>query len=225
MSFFQSIPQKEALREMAMDRAQDYFDHHNLNISNLSLLSIILPDKKKLLKYPKRKPCDISCDDCECCGVPKCNRSCLEEWIDTMKEIFLCCSCILFGTWFNCILLIDCLLKDDVLKRLNIVRCVFLIYSDGIFVYKPKIRALKCPYLCYLWDAYDNGDEYLEYEEHFVFHNWTDDLIYTYGPSTEKYKNNFSEIKISRTYYVLSKEVADALLEYQQKIIAFVVTV
>eukprot|EP00924_Labyrinthula_sp_SR-Ha-C_P008293 snap_masked-scaffold_11-processed-gene-8.6-mRNA-1 protein AED:1.00 eAED:1.00 QI:0/0/0/0/1/1/2/0/189 len=182
MSFFHKIPRKETLRQMALDKAEEYFEENSMSISTLSLLSIILPDKKNLLKYPKVSLEDFKCDDCEC---------------DAPLE--------------------NCILKDDGLKRLDIVRCVFLIYKEGIFIYKPRIEAVKCGYLCFFWAKYAVADDYTTIPESFQFYKWEKRLIQLSKSYFQKTYVDFPVVRIHNRSYVLHSDVSQALLEYQKQ--------
>eukprot|EP00924_Labyrinthula_sp_SR-Ha-C_P008288 snap_masked-scaffold_11-processed-gene-8.7-mRNA-1 protein AED:0.32 eAED:1.00 QI:0/-1/0/1/-1/1/1/0/225 len=219
MSIFHSLPPPDELRQLAIDKADQYFEDHNLPNSSLSLVSILLPEKNILRKYPKSTPCH-RIYDMDCCDIPSgCSRSYLRDWFECIYGTYYIYFCIIFGCWFNCVILADCFIEGEASTRVDIIRCVYLVYQEGIFIYKAKLKPLKCGYLCFCWDVLEESYDYNIYPEDSYYFPWGVQLIYPRSYERRiKMNKHFTFLQIDKREYVVPTRVGEALLECQKEL-------
>eukprot|EP00924_Labyrinthula_sp_SR-Ha-C_P014053 snap_masked-scaffold_56-processed-gene-0.26-mRNA-1 protein AED:1.00 eAED:1.00 QI:0/-1/0/0/-1/1/1/0/224 len=175
MSYFHKIPKKEILREEAISKADQYFESKELNISSLSLLTIILPSKKPLKGFPRQNPLLLIS---KAIGS-EIKRGCSDSLFS--EDCFLvCCALSIFPCAICCNigLLIETRYELSVMERLDLVRGVILIYTEGVFVYRRRLEAFRCPLFCFCAAAIGDEDrDYEDHEEEVFFVEWKDIAI------------------------------------------------
>eukprot|EP00924_Labyrinthula_sp_SR-Ha-C_P015050 snap_masked-scaffold_9-processed-gene-6.16-mRNA-1 protein AED:1.00 eAED:1.00 QI:0/0/0/0/1/1/2/0/196 len=162
MSFLHRVAPKEELRQKAVEKVQQYFEDNNLLISSLSLKSVILPEPNAIFYYPKSTPCHELSEEF-CCDF--------EDLWHPRNFLDLCDN------------------LDEFFDRVHIIRSVFLVYSEGIVLYKAQINELKCGRVCFCWRK--NSGDYDEYPEEIVFYPWREKLIRLPKGTIEEYKSSY----------------------------------
>eukprot|EP00924_Labyrinthula_sp_SR-Ha-C_P014064 snap_masked-scaffold_56-processed-gene-0.34-mRNA-1 protein AED:1.00 eAED:1.00 QI:0/0/0/0/1/1/2/0/213 len=206
MSYFHKIPKKEVLREEAIAKANKYFEQNELSISSLSLLTIILPSKKPFQGFPGQNPCSLKC----LAGKDKCIIRCRKRDFFGLAKIFAC---------FNFGLLYDNQLKLTVYDRLDLVRAVYLVYEEGIFVYRRKLNKVKCLLLCFCAEYFDHEDSaYIPPAEEIIFVKWKNAQIFLFDNDLENFDSEmFVKFNIGDHLIFGRRDVFETIKKHRNK--------
>eukprot|EP00924_Labyrinthula_sp_SR-Ha-C_P014052 snap_masked-scaffold_56-processed-gene-0.25-mRNA-1 protein AED:1.00 eAED:1.00 QI:0/-1/0/0/-1/1/1/0/225 len=170
MSLFHRIPSINIVRQEALEKAEQYFEDAELNISSLSLISIFQPDIHPLKGFPRTncvKTCfEVALEDCSVIRDTESISDCATE----------CClsiclySYMIITCWCSIGFFIDMSLLNDIPSRLDFFRLTLLVYNEGVFVYRRKMDTYNCSCCCLLLKNLD--DDYTVHEEEFAFVSW-----------------------------------------------------
>eukprot|EP00924_Labyrinthula_sp_SR-Ha-C_P014061 snap_masked-scaffold_56-processed-gene-0.30-mRNA-1 protein AED:1.00 eAED:1.00 QI:0/0/0/0/1/1/3/0/247 len=214
MGYFHKIPSSAKLRSEAIKRVEEYFEETELNLSSLSLLSIIIPENKPLRNYPSKNGFTYLCvglynwavTPCAAQTRAECREDCLEIYPHLLTFPCLC--------WCNIGYLLDYKLEEHISSRLDLVRLSFLIYEEGVFAHRRKLEEVRCKWLCYCLYAVqaDEAELGVSNEEiHFV--PW-DQIDLSREP---KQMNEFCDSTnfVSPTEFCCRREMLDILRQFE----------
>eukprot|EP00924_Labyrinthula_sp_SR-Ha-C_P014051 snap_masked-scaffold_56-processed-gene-0.27-mRNA-1 protein AED:1.00 eAED:1.00 QI:0/-1/0/0/-1/1/1/0/227 len=175
MSYFHKIPLPVELREEVLTAAEKYFEENDLRISSLSLLSLILPEKKPFTNYPTSNPFTCVYSFLSSAVLMPCDQPTVFDCVEEALIMYPLLASLPCWCWINLGALLDERLKNSVLNRLDLVRLCIAIYQEGIFIYRRKLEKVPCRRCCFCVFSFDNsGGSYGLLRANSVFVSWKD---------------------------------------------------
>eukprot|EP00924_Labyrinthula_sp_SR-Ha-C_P004056 snap_masked-scaffold_3-processed-gene-12.22-mRNA-1 protein AED:1.00 eAED:1.00 QI:0/0/0/0/1/1/2/0/213 len=206
MSHLHKIPDRDILREEALEAAEEYSIRNKLSISKLTLVSIILPEQSAIKELSKTYRCFCSwCEDfvCPCYETYQdildrddCDII-LENFMESTQTCITKSVCWVFNFYY---------LYDEIRS----------VYQEGILVYKRKIDELSVNHFC----IYSVRDMYQEYDSSLHFYPWEPSLINTYphydGLCLTDSKK-FHELRIEYNWFLHKKTTITLLKQLEEE--------
>eukprot|EP00924_Labyrinthula_sp_SR-Ha-C_P014099 snap_masked-scaffold_56-processed-gene-1.18-mRNA-1 protein AED:1.00 eAED:1.00 QI:0/-1/0/0/-1/1/1/0/227 len=220
MSYFHKVPPAVELREEVLKAADKYFEENELNVSSLSLLTMMLPEKKPLKNYPAFNNFTYLCYIISSLASAPCqgedSSECLEiAGLSYPLLVTFPCWC-----WLSCAALQDERMKNSIHSRGDLVRLCISVYREGVFIYRRKLEKMRCKWTCFcVLGLTDFNDGYEAREAISNFVSW-EDINMERNPRPMNFScdpEKFVSFKLGKENVNTRREVYDILSKYYRE--------
>eukprot|EP00924_Labyrinthula_sp_SR-Ha-C_P010883 snap_masked-scaffold_47-processed-gene-0.26-mRNA-1 protein AED:1.00 eAED:1.00 QI:0/0/0/0/1/1/2/0/203 len=195
MSYFHPIPTQEKLRNEALRDVETLLEEVHHKFSHLSLQSILVPEKKPFSNYP-REPI-------------------VKEYFDQLLSRYslVLFTAFLFLCWCNIFFINDVLYTNRSKSRLDLVRNIYLLYDNGVIVYKRKLDPIKWKSFCFCIGE----DIYDAHRKKINIYYWNSSDIEESEPGIAYPENHkFMTFKLGNKFFHATREVFEIIKESKE---------
>eukprot|EP00924_Labyrinthula_sp_SR-Ha-C_P014098 snap_masked-scaffold_56-processed-gene-1.24-mRNA-1 protein AED:1.00 eAED:1.00 QI:0/0/0/0/1/1/2/0/238 len=207
------------MREEALAAVEGYSATCTYDLSTLSLVSIILPEKNPLKNVPRIKFTPWIHEIC-CESTFECSFS--ETVLETLQNFFYGIGLVIgyvirfiYCCWCNFPYIVDSKLDLTMHEKLYLVQTIFLVYSSGVVIYERPLRRILDTRHWFVWHDYG-------YEERIAwikFVPWSE-IDFTVMKTGLHKDDEFVYVSLAGFIMLHKEKVFEQLLEYKKRFLS-----